>query len=121
METILARSAMSMGSKIIILVAEGSRRLRSSSLELPWETRIEHLNRLSVSMKWAGYNQEVRSTVVTRVLARYDQNITNYKESGRPLYRSREQRTLNPKKNKAEWFRDGGATATVTVPCTPGS
>ena len=74
-ETILTRSAMSLGSKMNILVAEGSRRLRNCSLELPWATRVEHLNRLSVSMKWAGYNQEVRRTVVTRILARFNQNI----------------------------------------------
>ena len=78
-ETILARSAMSLGNKINILVAEGSRRLRNCSLELPWATRVEHLNRLSVSMKWAGYNQEVRSTVITRILARFDQNLYNFK------------------------------------------
>ena len=63
-ETVLARSAMSMGNKINIIVAEGSRILRNCSLDLPWNVRTKHLDNLMISMKWGGYPYSVRSTVV---------------------------------------------------------
>ena len=43
--TILARSSMSLGSKINILVAEECRILRNCSLELPSAVRVEHVSR----------------------------------------------------------------------------
>ena len=120
-ETVLARSAMSMGNKINIMVAEGSRILRNCSTDLPWSIRTRHLDNLMISMMWTGYLYNVRSIVIQRVLARYDNNIINFKTQGRPLYRTREERIHRPKENKAIWFREGGATATVVIPCTPGS
>ena len=62
-----------------------------------------------------------RPAMIQRVLARFDMNITNFKTQGRPLYRSREDRINLPRENKATWFREGGATATIAIPCTPGS
>ena len=47
--------------------------------------------------------------------------MRNYRELGRPIYRSREERNLLPRKDKTDWFRDDGTTATLSVPSTPGS
>ena len=37
LEVVLGRSAMSMGSKLSILLHEGCRRVRNCSVELPWD------------------------------------------------------------------------------------
>ena len=62
-----------------------------------------------------------KERAVRRILVRYDQNLENWNKLGRPLYRAREDRLTDIKKNKSTWFRDGGDTATLMVPCTPGS
>ena len=56
-----------------------------------------------------------------RILAKYHNNISNYRDTGHPLYRSKEERSSILKEDKTSWFRKTGATATFTVPYTPGS
>ena len=69
-------------------------------------------------MYWGGYTTEVRRLVVTRGLAKYDNNLHNYYYLDRPLYRSKEMRMNIVKKYKSNWFRDKGATTTLMVPAT---
>ena len=121
LEVTLCRSAMSTASKVSILTQEGSRRLRNCSLEMEWKDKIIFINRLMVSMMWGGYGPKLRELVSRRIIARYDMNISNYKELGRPLYRSLEDRRMHPKPDKGSWFRSDGSTATFMVPSTPGS
>ena len=54
--------------------------------------------------------------MIRRSLARYFNNLKNYRETGRPLYRSMEQRREFLKEDKSTWFRKEGATATLMVP-----
>ena len=121
MEVILARSAMSLASKVNILVQEGGRRVRNCSPTLEWDSVLPHLNKLMVSMFWAGYPDEVRRLVATRIMARRATNLQNLQDHQRPLYRDKATRRAVPTKDKATWFRDSGATATIMVPTTPGS
>ena len=121
LEVVNSRSAMSTGSQISILVQEASRILRNCELSLPWNEKLFFLNKLMIRMMWSGHNQTVREIVARRSLARYFTNIRNFRETGRPLYRSVEQRRNVLKMDKATWFRKEGATATLMVPWTPNS
>ena len=121
MEVLLARSAMSLASKMDILVQEGGRRIRNCSLDLDWNQVIPFINKLMISMFWAKYPEEVRRMVGVRIMARRNTNLKNLEDLGRPLYRDKATRRAVPKKDKATWFRGSGATATIMVPTTPGS
>ena len=120
-EIVNSKSAMSLGSKINILVNEGNRRLRNCIPSMEWKYKVPFLNKLMVSMKWSGYSERVRELVSVRILARYNQNLKNFKYEGRPLYRTKEERNSTIKEDKATWFRKNGATATFIVPTTKGS
>ena len=121
LEVVLKRSAMSMGSKMAILVQEGCRRIKNCSVQLEWEEKVIHLNKLMVQMKWGGYSQVTREIVAERILGKLDNNLRNFTELDRPLYRSKLQRAQVVKDDKASWFRKEGATATLTVPETSAS
>ena len=70
---------------------------------------------------WSGHGEGVREIVARRALSRYFNNLKNYEQTGRPLYRSMAERKDFIKENKATWFRQEGATATLMVPWTPDS
>ena len=112
---------MSMSAKLNILTNEGCRRLRNCSPNLPWAEQVTYLNKLMISMLYGGYSGKTTQIVARRVIAKYTNNMYNYREEGRPLYRSKSQRALVQKPDKATWFRNTGATATLTVPHTPNS
>ena len=101
LEVVLERSAMSAGSKMSILVQEGCRILRNCSWDLPWESKLAHLNKLMVRIKWAGYSFNTRVIVATRILGKLDNNLRNFHLLGRPLYRSKSQRASEAKPDKA--------------------
>lgn len=121
LEVTLNMSAMSNSAKLNILTNEGTRRLRNCSIDIPWTEQIQYINRLMISMKWGGYSIHQREIVARRILAKYHNNISNYRDTGRPLYRSKEERASILKEDKTSWFRKTGATATFTIPYTPGS
>ena len=100
------------------MTQEGNRRIRNCDLEMPWTQKVEYINRLMVSMKWGGYSQGFREIVARRVLAKYSNDVYNLQQTGKPLYRSKEQRSQVMKPDKASWFRTNWATATFTVPNT---
>ena len=112
---------MSMGSKLDILTQEANRRIRNCSPSLPWTSKLPYINRLMIQMKWAGYSENSRQIVATRALAKMDNDVHNFHQLGRPIYRSKEERSLAPKKTKANWFRNSGATTTLSVPTTRNS
>ena len=47
-----------------------------------------------ISMLYGGYSGKTRLIVARRVIAKYTNNMYNYREEGRPLYRSKSQRAL---------------------------
>ena len=100
-EVIMDRSAMSHSSKVSILTQEGSRRIKNCSLDLPWGEKLFHLNKLMVSMKWSGHHQRTRELVLRRILAKMDSDVEIFNNLQRPLYRSKEERRLQEKTNKA--------------------
>ena len=58
-------------------------------------------------------------------MGRYQANVRRWKDEGRMLFRSRKEREEQRKKegveSKANWFKIGGVTATLTVPATEDS
>ena len=112
---------MSMASKISILVQEATRRVRNCSVDIPWETKVKHVNKLMCQMVWSGYSQKVREIVARRSLAKLESDWDNLETLGRSLYRSREQRRQTQKADKTNWFRSMGATTTITIPTTKNS
>ena len=90
-ELTLERASMSMAAKLNIVTAEGCRRLRNCSLEIPWNNQVEYLNRLKICMMWGGYTQKVREVVARRILAKDTNNLRNFRERSRPLYKSMEE------------------------------
>ena len=112
---------MSMGSKQDILTQEANRRIRNCTPSLPWSSKLPFINKLMVQMKWAGYSENSRQIVVTRTLAKMNKDVQNFIQIGCPIYRSKEERSLAPKKTKANWFRQSGATTTLSVPTTSNS
>ena len=123
-EVILARSLISNSQKRDILVQEGGRRLRNCSVEALWTSKTPHLNDLMLAMMRAGHNQPFRETVLSRILARYDNNLKLNNEENKPIYRSKperiEQKLKEGIKNKSNWYREGGFTATLSIPTTSG-
>ena len=69
-------------------------------------------------MMWSGYNQKCRELVIRRVLAKKDNDLFNLKHLDRPIYRTKQERSLIMKEDKSTWFRSSGATATMTIPAT---
>ena len=74
-----------------------------------------------ISMKWGGYGAGLRRIVATRILAKHNNNMRNFNQLGRPLYRTKDIRRQEVKTNKGNWFRTSGDTATIFVPATLGS
>ena len=72
-------------------------------------------------MLWSSYNYVAREIVARRILSKYHSTINNFIIFGHPLFRSKEERRNLPRKDKSDWFRDDGTTATLVVPTTEGS
>ena len=68
-----------------------------------------------------GYTPKVREVVARRILAKHTNDLRNYLEQNRPIYRSIEERNEVTRPDKSNWFRKEGETATITLPCTRGS
>ena len=115
------KTAMSTANKINILTQEGSRRLRNCSLSLPWQEQKEYLDSLSIQMMWCGYKQQTREIVIKRVLAKKENDLHSHFYNNRPIYRTKEERSLTMREDKSTWFRGSGATATITIPATRNS
>ena len=76
-------------------------------------------------MKYSGHTRSFRATVLMKVLKKYLAELSNHLEGKRNLYRTRQERLIMKEANRVNklrdtWFREGGATSTLTVPSTPG-
>ena len=81
-------------------------------------------DKFSSDLRYIGHTVSFRSTVLTRVVARYEPELSNHLEERLRMYRSREERNAMKEQNKVSnlrdtWFRSGGYTSTLTVPATP--
>ena len=72
-------------------------------------------------MFWAQYSCHDREIVARRILAKLENDTFSNQLEGRPFYRSKQERKQILKTDKATWFRDMGAMATLMVPATKNS
>ena len=106
-----------------ILLEEGSRRMRNCHPCLPWDTKVAFLNSLCISMAEAGHSESFRAMVISRVVAKYSKSLENHINGEKIMYRNRLERQTEVearggKSTKANWFRSGGVTTTLSVPTT---
>ena len=119
-----AKSAFSTSKKRAILMEEGMRRLRNGSPNLAWDKKVFFLNKFSSDLMYSGHTVSFRNTVLSRVVARYETELSNHLGERVRMYRSRVERNAMKEQNKVSnlrdtWFRSGGYTSTLTVPATP--
>ena len=97
------------------------RRLRNCSPNLAWDRKVYFLNKFSSDLRYSGHTVSFRNTVLRRVVARYEAELSNHLEEKVRMYRSREERNTMEEQTKVSslrdtWFRSGGYTSTLTVP-----
>ena len=82
------------------------------------------MNKFSSDLKYSGHTISFRKTLLKRIVARYEVELSNHLEGRTRLYRNREERINMKEANKMNslkdtWFRVRGYTSTLTVPATP--
>ena len=81
---VMARSAFTTRNTMVILLAEGDRRRKSCSPDLPWETKAWFLTDLSIHMMDCGHSQSFRDIVISRVVAKYLDSLARHMSGERP-------------------------------------
>ena len=51
-------------------------------------------------MMWCGYKQQTREIVMKRILAKRENDLYNLHHNNRPIYRTKEERSLTIKEDK---------------------
>ena len=123
-DLVSAITAFSTAKKRSILMEEGLRRLRNCFPGMSWREKVVHLNRFSSDLKRSGHSPSFRKTILRRIIAKYDTDLSNHEEGRKKMYRSRQERTEMKSSRtvfgqRDTWFRSGGFTSTLTVPATP--
>ena len=71
-----------------------------------------------------GHNENFRRVILRRVIARYEDSLSNHLEARNNLYKTKAEREIQKRvdimNQKDTWFCNGGATSTLQVPPTPG-
>ena len=98
-----------------MIFAEGLRRLKCCQPSLNFNIKIQLMDQLSEEMHQAGYNQNFRKIMLTRILSAYTKLLRDH-ESGTSMYKEpRDKQTDN------QWFAKLGYKASMNVPATEGS
>ena len=121
--TIHARSAIPHKQQQNILTQEVIRILKNCSQALPWETKVKHLEDLSLRMQYSGHNKQMRKTVVNSGLSAYRKMEENQAKGITPLHRKRQWKSKEREKmkrvKKETWYQKGGYESTIFIPATP--
>ena len=101
------RSSHPNSMKVNVLVNEGLRILRNTSIHLGWEEARNHLQYFVKRMQYSGYDMAKRAQVIQKILQKYDEKLHKYAESSK-MYRSRkeqydERRAIKDTK-KSGWY-----------------
>ena len=123
--TVHVRSAMSMKVKRTILTQDALRILLNCSRQLPWETKVRHLETFVKRMQFSGYGIKIRSEVIKSAVSAYRRMETADVRGETPLFREQgwkwEERKIKNRDKKVTWFRRGGYQSVLFVPATPAS
>ena len=102
-----ARSSHPNSMKVNVLVNEGLRMLRNTSIHLGWEVARDHLQDFVRRMQFSGYDMPMKARVIQKIIRKYDEKLQRYAET-KKMFRSRkdqynERRTIKDKK-KSGWY-----------------
>ena len=102
-----ARSSHPTNMKHNVLINEGLRTLRNTSMHLDWEEGRKHLQYFVHRMQFSGYDQSTRANIIKKVLEKRDEKVRKYEETNR-MYRSRneqyEERRKEKERKKTNWY-----------------
>lgn len=69
--------------KLNVLVNEGLRILRNTSIYIRWEEARNHLQHFVHRMQFSGYDKTIRAKVIQKILQKYDTKVRAYNEGGK--------------------------------------
>ena len=121
--TIHARSALPHNQKRNILTQEVIRILKNCSQELPWTTKAQHLEDLSLRMQFSGHDKKMRKEVIKSGIKAFRTMQENDKAGTVPLHRPREwqrkRRERMKRQKKETWYMKGGYETPIFIAATP--
>ena len=125
-DVINARSAFTTREKKNVLLEEASRRLRNCAPMCTWTDKAVHLTKLNLQMRRCGHQQEFRSMITCRAVAKYHNSLHNHLQKKKVMYRSRKEMVRQweeegGKPTKSDWFSKSGATGVFNLPATKDS
>lgn len=102
-----ARSSHPNVMKVNVLVNEGLRILRNTSVYLGWNEARTHLQHFVKRMQFSGYDKAMRAKVLQKILRKHDEKMQTYAETNK-RYRSREEQYDERRKvkeaKKSGWY-----------------
>ena len=120
----LHQSALPDKMKRTTLTQEVIRIMRNCHPDLPWEEKVSHLNTFTERMRDSGYPERYRAEVIQSGLKGYEKMLEVEKTGGRPVNRlkktNQEERRRQKLQKKDTWYKEGGFSTVLFVPCTPG-
>ena len=116
-------SALTMSSKMNILVADLIRIMRNVSPLCKEIERTRHVQHFVNRMQFSGYNQRERTDVYLKALAKFGKITERAKRGEVSLYRSkfwnREEREKAKKDKRENWYKKGDCETVLFVDATP--
>ena len=119
-----AKSSHPYTMKLNVLVNEGLRILRNTSIYIGWEEARNHLQHFVNRMQFSGYDKTIKAKVIQKILQKYDAKIRTYNEVGK-MYRSRKEQYDERRKlkdlNKSRWYNTEKYDSVLFVDVTKNS
>ena len=109
----------------MVLTQEILRVLLNCNPGIPWERTVGHVNNMIRRMQYSGYSKGFRYEIVQSALHTYKMIQTLDQTGVKPIYRPKEWRQNEKRKEKEEkrrsWYRKGNYSSVIFVPATPES
>ena len=116
-------SALTMSTKVNILVADLVRVMRNVSPLCDDTERKDHVQHFMHRMQYSGYSQSERTTVYLKARARFEKIVENDRTGVVPMYRSKfwnqEERARAKKEKRGSWYKRGDCESVMFVDATP--
>ena len=116
-------SALSMQSKISILVSDLVRVMRNVSVQCNGEEKSKHVQQFIYRMQFSGYSQEDKVLVYKKAKRVFDNIIEHDRVGQCPIYRSkfwqRRERDKRHFDKRCNWYKTGDHETVMSVQATP--
>ena len=118
------RSSHPDSMKVNVLVNEGLRILRNTSIHLGWEEARDQLQYFVKRMQFSGYDMNMRAKIISKIIQKWDNILIKYNETGK-MFRSRQEqyneRKASKNKKKSAWYDQSKYDGTLFVDVTENS